>query len=213
MDAFPDNKRRRDIKADLQAELERLEQEEQQRAITPGDEGDYALVRLWPKMLVTLLAVVGLFIAGYLALHETHILGGPLTCTTGGSCEDVNNSVYAFWFGIPVSVYGAGGYLAIGLSALLGLRLTGRTLLRATNLQLIFASTGLLFSAWFTSVEAFFLNEWCTWCAASAITMILIFILSILDRRSVQRVVYEEETVGQDLANGLGSAEKRIKRM
>ena len=193
MDAFPDNKRSREIKADLQAELERLEQEEQQRAATLDPAGDYALVRLWPKMLVTLLAVVGLFIAGYLALHETHILGGPLICTTGGSCEDVNNSVYAFWFGIPVSVYGAAGYLAIGLTALLGLRMTGRALLRATNLQLIFAGIGLLASAWFTSVEGFFLNEWCTWCVASAITMTLIFTLSILDRRSVQRVVFEEE--------------------
>ncbi len=83
MDAFPDNKRSLEIKADLQAELERLEQEEQQRAL-PDNAGEYALVRLWPNMAVTLLAVVGLFIAGYLALHETHILSGPLICTTGG---------------------------------------------------------------------------------------------------------------------------------
>lgn len=193
MDTFPDNQRSREIKADLQVELERVEQEQQ--ATTTGDAGDYALIRLWPKMVVTLLAVVGLFIAGYLALHETQILSGPLICTTGGSCEDVNNSVYAFWFGIPVSVYGVAGYLAIGLTALLGLRLTGRALLRATNLQLVFASIGLLSSAWFTSVEGFFLHEWCTWCVASAITMTLIFILSIIDRRSVQRVVYEDEPI------------------
>ncbi|PZS05257.1 MAG: hypothetical protein DLM69_01085 [Candidatus Chloroheliales bacterium] len=190
MDTFSNNKRSREIKADLQAELERLEQARQQAA---APHGDYALIRLWPKMAVTLLALVGLFIAGYLALHNTHIAGGPLICTNGTDCDDVNNSAYGSWFGLPVSLFGVAGYLAIGLTALIGLRLAGRALLRVTTLQLVFATLGLLASAWFTSVEAFFLHKWCQWCVASAIIMTIIFILSVMDRRPVQRVVYEDE--------------------
>lgn len=188
MDTFSDNQRSRDIKADLQAELEAMEQQEQPQS-SPPTQG-YALVRLWPKMLITLLAIAGLFDAGYLALHE--LFGNPLICTVSGSCEEVNNSAYGFWFGIPVSVYGVAGYVAIGLTALIGLRLTDRALLRATNLQLVFAILGLLASGYFTSVEAFVLNKWCQWCVGSAIIMTLIFILSIIDRRSVQPVTYSE---------------------
>jgi uncharacterized membrane protein len=195
MDTFSNNKRSREIKANLQAELEQLEQARQQAA---PPQGDYALTRLWPKMSVTFLAIIGLFIAGYLALHNTHIAGGPLICTNGTDCEDVNNSAYGSWFGISVSLFGVAGYLAIGLTALVGLRLTGPALLRITTLQLIFATLGLLASAWFTSVEAFFLHKWCQWCVASAITMTIIFILSIMDRRSVQRVVYEDDGTTSD---------------
>jgi uncharacterized membrane protein len=194
MDTFSNNPRSREIKADLEAELASLEQQNQSGA---NHAQGYALIRLWPKMLVTLLALAGLFVSGYLALHE--LTGSPLICTVTGSCEEVNNSPYGFWFGIPVSVFGVGGYLAIGIAALAGLRLTDHALLRATNLQLACATLGLLASGYFTSIEAFVLNKWCQWCVASAIIMTIIFILSIIDRRSVQPVSYSDE--GDDSAN------------
>jgi uncharacterized membrane protein len=188
MDRYSHEQRSRDIKADLQAELEQLEQQEQERAahLQTG----YALIRIWPKMIVALLAIGGLFVAGYLALHE--LIGSPLVCTVTGECEEVNSSVYGFWFGIPVSVFGVAGYLAIELAALVGLRLADRALLVATNLQLAFATLGLLTSAYFTSIEAFVLHKWCQWCVASALIMTVIFALSIVDRLSVQSVTYSD---------------------
>lgn len=189
MSYFPDqSSRSQNIKAELLADLEALEQEQQKSTSV-----DYILTRQWPKMLVALLAVVGLFIAAYLALYNSHIAAGSLICSVSGSCEDVNNSVYGFWFGIPVSVFGVIGYLALLLTSVVGLRLSGRRRLRATNLQLALATFGFAASAWFTSVEAFILGKWCQWCVASAIVMTIIFALSILDRRSVQQVAVVEE--------------------
>ncbi len=187
MDYSSDNERSRNIKADLVAELEQLDQEAAARAA-----GEYAVTRPIYKMLIAVLAIVGLFVASYLALYNTHIASGPIVCTVSGDCEDVNNSVYGSCFGIPVSVFGVGGYLAILLVALVGLRLGGSALVRVTNLQLAFATLGLFASAYFTAIEAFVLNKWCQWCVVSAITMTVIFALSIADRRSLERVVYEE---------------------
>lgn len=164
---------------------------EQQINATPkttNPPADYVLTRVWPKLAVVLLGLVGFGVAGYLTYHHYQEAGKPVIfCITGGQCEQVTSSDYAYWLGIPVAVFGLVGYVALTLVALAGLQATSRPLLLLTTAQLAVAGFGFAASLYFTSVEAFALNAWCSWCVISALLMTLIFALSITDRLAVRR--------------------------
>jgi uncharacterized membrane protein len=124
------------------------------------------------------LAVLGLGVALYLFIIK--IANNPLLCTTaGGGCWTVNTSSYSEIYGIPVSVIGAAGYIAI-----IGLLLfEGR--LKKVNAVLFhygvfgLSLIGVLFSAYLTYIEVAVLHAICPFCVSSAVLMTVIFILSI----------------------------------
>jgi uncharacterized membrane protein len=117
------------------------------------------------------LALIGLGIAGYLTW--VHYAGlQPFCVGGGGSCERVQSSQWSELAGVPVALLGLIGYVLL-LASLLLPEDTGRTV------AALLALVGAGFSAWLTYVEIAKIGAICQWCAASAVLMGLLAIVSI----------------------------------
>ena len=133
------------------------------------------------RMVVALLALVGLFVALYLTMYKTGMIG-VITCSIG-SCETVNTSRWSTLLGLPVAAWGLGFYitaLAVAIASLQDRWVDER----APSVVLVALSGwGVLFSAWLTYLELFVIHAICMWCVISAIIVTLIFIVAVLDLR------------------------------
>ena len=129
------------------------------------------------RMAVAVLSLLGIFIAGYLAMYKLGYLG-VIQCGTGG-CETVQASKYAYFLGFPVAVWGIGAYAALFVLAMLGVQ-PRWTHARWVALALFaLAGVGVAFSAYLTYIEAAVIHAWCRWCVASAVLITAIFLLTI----------------------------------
>jgi uncharacterized membrane protein len=123
------------------------------------------------RVATGVLALIGAAIAGYLTW--VHYAGlQPFCVGGGGSCETVQSSRWSELAGIPVAVLGLAGYLLL-LGSLAVPGETGR--MAAALLALV----GVGFSAWLTYVEVVKIDAICQWCAASAVIMLLLAIVSL----------------------------------
>jgi uncharacterized membrane protein len=132
-------------------------------------------------MIVALLALIGLFVALYLTMYKTGMIG-EISCSVG-SCETVNTSRWSTFLGLPVAAWGLGFYVVALAVALVGTsdRWADE---RAPAVALVALSGwGVLFSGWLTYLELFVIHAICMWCVISAIIVTLIFIASVLDLR------------------------------
>ncbi len=132
-------------------------------------------------MVVATLSLVGLFVALYLSLWSYGFMG-ELVCTVGG-CETVQTSKYAKLFGVPVAVFGVGGYLALLGVSLLGLQPAWAARREPTIWLALLSGAGVAYSAYLTYLEAFVIHAWCQWCVVSAILMLLIFAAALAGLR------------------------------
>lgn len=161
---------------------------------SPADDaGDAAPAPPLSRMVLVVLALVGVFVAGYLTLHRFGFIG-TLQCSIVGGCETVQASAYAFFpprtvvsWGVSVALIGLIGYLVLFGLGLLGLQpayVRSRTVAR---LLVALSGGGLLFSLWLTYVEAAVLRAWCQWCVVSAILIGLVFLFSLPGLRAADR--------------------------
>lgn len=128
--------------------------------------------------VVAVLALVGLFISGYLLLYSLGYYG-DLVCGTG-SCEVVQASKYAVFLGVPVPGWGTawyGGMLILALVMAATVEAGERISEQAGRLIALFATAGLAFSIYLSGIEAFVLDAWCRWCIVSALLTVAIFFL------------------------------------
>ena len=132
------------------------------------------------RMVIAALALAGLLVSLYLLLHQVGLVG-QLACGTG-ACEQVQSSRYAWFFGVPVSAIGVGGYLAILAVALAGLQHWADSA-GPTRLLVVLSIGGVLFTAWLKYVELFRIHALCRWCVASAVIIVAILIASIVGVR------------------------------
>lgn len=145
--------------------------------------------RDWLHIIGIVLAILGLFVASYMAWAE--LTGNETSCpghtgslegtatTLAVDCGFVQNSIYAKAFGMPVAILGVIGYLGILLVWLLENRYS---LLGEYSALLNFgmALFGILFSVYLTYTELFIMYTVCTWCLTSAALMALVFIVTII---------------------------------
>ena len=132
-------------------------------------------------MLVALLALAGIFVALYLTLYKTGVIG-QLTCSVG-SCETVNTSQWSTLLGLPVAAWGLGFYIATLAVAMAG---TSDRWIDERSVSVVLVAMsgwGVLFSLWLTYLELFVIHAICMWCVISAILVTIIFIVSVLDLR------------------------------
>ncbi|MEK7543510.1 MAG: vitamin K epoxide reductase family protein [Patescibacteria group bacterium] len=120
--------------------------------------------------LLFILSLVGIAIAVYVL--QGFLRQAPIVCLNSG-CEIVRKSPYSYLFGIPVPGYGLMGYTVIAILTFL------RTLSPKFHKQCLpwivgIASGGVAFVAWFTYMELFVIRGVCTWCAISAVNMVII---------------------------------------
>lgn len=131
------------------------------------------------RMVIAVLSLVGFFICFYLIAHY-YGWTGPLVCGVG-DCGAVQASPYAKIGGIPLSVFGLGGYVLLLGTSFVGIQ-PGRRDSRLIGVVLMaVASFGLGVSGYLTYLEAAVIHAWCQWCVMSAILMTLIFLASLVE--------------------------------
>jgi uncharacterized membrane protein len=142
--------------------------------VTPG-------FRAWS---IPLLAALGLADALYLSI--LHLRDELPPCGGYAGCADVNSSMYAFIFDIPIAAFGAGLYLALLGLALYRMRVRGRPFLWATTLFYGLTVSAALFMAYLTAVELFVLQAICYWCVALAGITFMLLALAIGEMRLLE---------------------------
>jgi len=134
-------------------------------------------------MIVAALALAGIFLAVYLLLYKLGMIG-ELTCSVG-SCETVNTSKWATFLGLPVAGWGVAFYAAVFVLSLASTHERYADSLQASVVLLVVLATGLVFSIYLTWLELFVIRVICQWCVVSAILVLCMFILAILDYREL----------------------------
>ncbi|HEY7408885.1 MAG TPA: vitamin K epoxide reductase family protein [Gemmatimonadaceae bacterium] len=132
-------------------------------------------------MTIAMLSLVGILIALYLTLYKLGVIGG-LTCTVG-SCETVNTSRWATFLGLPVAAWGVGAYVALFALSLAGTADRHAGSQTISVLLVAIAAWSVLFSAWLTYLELFVIRAICIWCVASAVLLVAILVVSVMDWR------------------------------
>ena len=139
----------------------------------------------WLPGVMLLSTIAGIGVSAYLLWGYT-VPGAKLACGVTGGCETVKNSVYASLMGIPLPVFGFIAYLVV-----LGLLILQILFMLQNRPQVPYlalatfglALTGLLFSGYLTYLELFVIYAICQWCVVSAIIMVILFLLSIVNLR------------------------------
>jgi uncharacterized membrane protein len=126
-----------------------------------------------PRLLIAILVlcVLGIGDAGYLTY--VHYAGLKVLCLSSGGCETVQASRWAEVDGVPVSLLGLIGYIAIFGASLIRSELTRAA---AFGLALI----GFAFSAYLTYRELFTIHAICQWCVGSAVAMTALLVLTAI---------------------------------
>jgi uncharacterized membrane protein len=126
--------------------------------------------------LMLALALVGITIAFYDAYAIYN--GLALWCPPPiNGCNEVASSPYAYIFNLPVGYFGVIYYLYMfGVAAPLAFDPFSRGLRYAA---LAYAAFGVCFSIYFMYLQIAFIQAFCIYCLASAVTTLLLFIAAI----------------------------------
>ncbi|MBM3801675.1 MAG: vitamin K epoxide reductase family protein [Acidimicrobiia bacterium] len=127
----------------------------------------------WISASVALLAFFGMVDAAYVALHSSR--GFLLPCGLAGGCDQVLNSPYASFLGIPVAWFGLAFYLttaACALFAFFGFE-------GALRLSFPLVSLALAFTSYLFYLQAFVIRAFCDYCLLSAFLVTLMFALHL----------------------------------
>ncbi len=119
--------------------------------------------------IVFVLSLIGIAIALYVT--QSFIRQSSIVCVNTG-CETVRKAAQSYIFGIPVPAFGLVGYTIL---AILSFARTASTKKWLLPTMMAIAGGGVLFVAWFTWTEIYIIKALCTWCAVSAVNMVVIF--------------------------------------
>ena len=149
-------------------------------------------------LVLLLLATFGALDTAYLSF--SHLFGSD-ACAAGSGCGEVTASPHSSAFGIPLSVYGLGLYLAIWVTAWRGLREDERG--DAIRVVSLLAVLGNLPTLYLLYLQAFVIRAWCPFCLLSAAVILAIFIVAwcASDRQGPGTI-----GMGSGVASRLGSA-------
>jgi uncharacterized membrane protein len=123
---------------------------------------------VWLRRIMIVITVLGIALTAYLVY--VHYSGAKPACTAGQACLKVQTSVWSKVGGVPVSLIGIIGYIAI-FFALIS-RDRDETRILTLGMTLI----GVCFSGYLTYRELFTIHLICEECAASAVMQALLFI-------------------------------------
>jgi uncharacterized membrane protein len=128
------------------------------------------------RMAIALLALAGLFVSAYLYLYKIGKIG-VLACGSGG-CETVQLSPQSRFLGVEVALIGMLGYTGLLGLALLALhpRFAGPSW--PLRWLVILSAGAVLFTLYLKYLELFVIHAVCRWCVASAVAIVLLFLLA-----------------------------------
>ena len=134
--------------------------------------------------MVGLLAFIGVFVSTYLTLYKFGYIGS-LQCAVG-SCETVNTSRWATFLGLPVAAWGLGFYVAALALVFVGIQERYADSRAVALALVVLTGWGVLFSSWLTYLELFVIDAICIWCVTSAVIVLVMFAVSVLDDRDTR---------------------------
>jgi uncharacterized membrane protein len=158
------------------------------------------------RMAIALLALIGAFVAVYLTLYKLGYIG-QLSCSIG-SCEEVNTSRWSLLLGRPVAAWGVGFYVTVFAIAVAGVQPRFADSPGLSALLVAVSGSGVFFSGYLTWLEFAVIHAYCIWCLTSACIVTLIFVVSILDYRSVsalRNATSSPRSVGESPNRRVGS--------
>lgn len=123
--------------------------------------------------LAVVLAVLGMAVAGYLITLK--LQDDPGICIGVKGCAEVQDSKYGEIAGVPVSIPGFAAYAFLAVAAIAWYRNIAGHRAEIALIGFLVALAGLLMSGYFTYIEAFVLEAWCSWCIVSAVLMTALF--------------------------------------
>lgn len=129
--------------------------------------------------VIFILSIIGVIIAIY--VFQSFVRQTSIVCVNSG-CETVRKSPYSYIFGFPVPGVGLIGYSFLAILAFLRTMSTDKRLLYG---MLGISTFGVMFVGWFTFTEIFIIKAICTWCAVSAVNMLVIFSLTVASSRLI----------------------------
>ena len=132
-------------------------------------------------MGIALLSLIGLFIALYLYLYKIGQIG-TLACGTG-SCETVQLSPQSRFLGVDVALIGLLGYAVLFGLGLLALRPRFAGPAWPSRLLAVLSGIAVLFTVYLTGLELFVIHAICRYCVASAVVIVIVFLLAVRDLR------------------------------
>ncbi len=160
-------------------------------------------IHRWAGLIILILGIFGASLTSYLTV--THFFGGaPVLCSAnaGEGCDLVLNSEYAKIFGIPLTIFGALGYLTMAGLAAVPMVIKPENLKekqklkQQTSFLLFMVSTATVaFSSYLMYLLAFEIKTACIYCISSALTVLSIWLLNLFSR--------EWEDIGQLIFTGL----------
>lgn len=139
------------------------------------------------RMLMAIIALVGLMIGVYLTLYKYGVIG-ELTCSVG-SCERVQTSKWAVFLGLPVATWGIGFYASVLALAFTGIQQRFAESRGVALALVLLTGWGVAFSSWLTYLEWRVINAWCQWCVISAVLVAVLFLLALVDWRDQRQVI------------------------
>lgn len=138
------------------------------------------------RMSAAVLSLLGLFVSAYLYLYKIGRIGN-LACGAGG-CETVQQSPWSRFAGMEVSLIGMAGYAGLLLLSLIALQPGPSTRRWPSTLLLLLSGLGVAFTAYLTYLELFVIHAICRWCVGSAVIILAILIVALLDQRRSSRL-------------------------
>lgn len=153
-------------------------------------------IQRWSRPITAVLALIGAFGTAYLTYEK--FVGARVACPTSG-CERVLSSPYATVFGVPLTVFGFLGYVAMGLMAIAPFLINPetqkplrRTVESLTQYGLLLGGTAMaVFSGYLMYLLAAVLKTLCIYCITSATFSFTFLVLAF--------VGYAWEDIGQIL--------------
>lgn len=133
------------------------------------------------RMAIALISLVAGMVALYLHLYKLG-LAGDLSCKSGG-CAKAIFSTWGSFLGVDVGLIGAVGYSLLLLTSIASLQPGLQRARWPVNLLLILATLGFVFTLRLKYGEFFVLHTFCPWCAISAVSITIIFILALIEWR------------------------------
>ena len=129
----------------------------------------------WLPVNFAIFSFLGFLDAAYLTAE--HYLGLPLPCSILQGCEQVTNSPYSVFIGVPVALFGAVYYLAIFI-LITAYFDSGRA--KILSFLARFSVLGFLASLYFLYLQLFVIGAVCIYFLGSLATSALLFILSVM---------------------------------
>lgn len=144
----------------------------------------------WLTAGLILISFIGLMDATYLTV--THYNGSELSCSVFSGCNQVTESKWSEFMGIPIALFGALYYFTILVMSLLYFDSK-----KSILIKLIFPLTvcGVLFSAFLVGLQLFVIKAICQYCMLSALTSTILFGLAgyMYIRKFVRRATEKEK--------------------